>query len=100
MREAPKTLTFSGNITNLLLMNLTGTTNLTKIDELIIPEDLQCYCNDLSSGQFSQEYAIYNFIVIIFSIPVVAILGAIGNVINVYIFTRPRFVSFCLRFML
>lgn len=53
-----------------------------------------CMCiGEINEKDYPPTYAMYNFIVIIIMLPIVAVFGLISNVVNIYIFTRPRMVS-------
>ena len=51
-----------------------------------------CECSDLTSEEYSPVYVMYNFVVVIVCMPVVAVLGIVGNMLNIWLFTRHRFV--------
>jgi hypothetical protein len=52
----------------------------------------ECECQDLSSGDYSTSYAMFNYVVVIYSLPIMAVFGLIGNVLNVFIYSRPKYV--------
>lgn len=50
-----------------------------------------CICGDLAESEFSSSYALFNYIVVICSMPMLAIFGLAGNIINIFIYTRKKY---------
>uniref|UniRef100_A0AC35U3T3 G_PROTEIN_RECEP_F1_2 domain-containing protein n=1 Tax=Rhabditophanes sp. KR3021 TaxID=114890 RepID=A0AC35U3T3_9BILA len=62
---------------------------LPDVINFISPNTTQCVCSDLQHEDYSRLYEVFNFIVIIISLPCVSVCGLASNVVNFYIYSRP-----------
>uniref|UniRef100_A0A914VC74 G-protein coupled receptors family 1 profile domain-containing protein n=1 Tax=Plectus sambesii TaxID=2011161 RepID=A0A914VC74_9BILA len=52
--------------------------------------DTECVCSDLQHDDYSLLYAWFNYVVIIIALPAVSVFGVCSNIVNLFIYSRPR----------